>query len=224
MRRVAVVLGLLVALGARAARADEPAPAPGPAGLVVGIAAMAGGGALHYASARHYADDPSTGTGWLLLNSLGALVMQVGGVVETAWGWQLGEHDLALDLASGRPVRQHHPVARVALAAGAVAVIGMYVGIVFVYAKSLGCAVDVRSTAGVRHCAADSVFTISVLDLFAGGLLAVAGPLAGYGLGYEDAAENAALGRMFGRRARLRFGPAYLPGGGLGLGLDARFF
>jgi len=221
-RWAALVAGAVTLLAAApGARADEDGAIrePSPAGLVVGAAAMAGGGALQYFATRHYADHADAGVGWLLLGSAGEIVMQVGALVEGSWGWQLGEFHFAVDAATGGPVRERHPVARAALGVAALAVISMYAGAVYLYVKNGTCTVESGLGAAARRCAAGAADDIAVVNLVAGGLLALAAPVAGHGLGYADAAENSSRGRIY---LRYRVAPTFVAGAP-GLGLVATF-
>jgi hypothetical protein len=204
---------------AGAAHADEVEP-PSPVLLGVGIAVAVGGGALAYHGARSYVDSNGSSFGELALSAGGTLLIQVGGVIESAWAWQLGESHLSYDVQGNRPLVSRRPLALAALAVSAAAVVAMYVGTALLVGKNVSCAADAHSSVDAfERCAKAPVLTETFVDLAAGGALLVAAPIAAYGFGYESAAGEA--GRpLISLRAVIV--PRVLASGG-GLALVGRF-
>jgi hypothetical protein len=208
--------GLLAAAPSPAA-ADE-GEAPSAALLVGGVAVAAAGGALQYYAARRYTNNLDAGFGWVALDGVGGLVTQGGGALVALWGWRLGEHDLAVDLASGGPIKQRRPLANTGLVLGGAALLASYVALVYADAGVIGC-VRSQNQTQLQSCARDRFMTLTTIELVADGVLLVAAPIAGYGFGYDSAAQKATE-----RRTAVRFAlaPAFIPGGA-GLSLRARF-
>lgn len=204
-----------ICAAAGVARADEAEP-PSPVLLGVGLAIAVGGGALAYHGARSYVDSNGSSFGDLAMNSGGTLLMQVGGALEFLWAWQLGESRFSYDRRGNRPIVPDRPLALGALAVGVAALAAMYAGAALVVAKDVSCAGDAHAgVAAFQSCAKDPVLTATVVDLVAGGVLLVAAPIAGYGLAY-DSASNDAGSPFVSLRAVLvpRVGPS---GGGVAL-------
>jgi hypothetical protein len=216
-RGVAAVLFLVTLTAASRARAQdvEPVESPSPALLGAGIAVAVGGAALSYWTARKFEDNQGS-YGWLLLNSTGGLVMQIGGAIETVWGWQLGESKLSYEVRGNLPLRSRRPLALGAFAVGAAAVVAMYVGIGIVFAKEVSCLDKPNTPDDISRCIGDTIMTSTIINLAAGGVLLVAAPIVGYGFGYDSAAEGA------GRPLSMRLVPTVVAGGS-GLALVGRF-
>jgi hypothetical protein len=223
-KRVAVVgVVAFLLVWARAARADDAEP-PSAGILGAGVALAVGGAALNVYEIHRYVNETGNDFGTLTLSSLGSLVMQGGGALETYWAWRLGEHRLATDLRDNVPLESRRPMALGALAVGAVALVATYVGIGFVFAKTFTCALNQNNTANtapgdIQHCANDALVAVTIIDLAAGAVLLVAAPVAGYGFAYDSAAQ-----REGHKLASLRYlvAPTVVPGGA-GAALVGRF-
>jgi hypothetical protein len=208
-----------VTLAAAPSRAAaEEAEAPSAALLVGGVAVAAAGGALQYYAARHYANNADAGFGWVALDSAGGLVTQGGGALVALWGWRLGEHDFAVDLASGGPIKERRPIANTGLVLGGAALLASYAALVYADVGVVGCVHSPNQTQ-FQSCARDRFMTLTTVELIADGVLLVAAPIAGYGFGYDSAARKAAERRT---AMHFAFAPAFIPGGA-GLTLRARF-
>src|SRR3954466_9137415 len=146
--RIVGFLAFAVALGAaRTSRAQleepaEPVSPPSPAILVSGIVLAAGGGAIQYFSAKHFADNAAAGAGWLVLGSVGGLTSEVGGALAAYWGWRLGENAFAVDTSTGAPIKERRSLALAAIAVGALGVAVNYAAQIYVFAKTFSCASD----------------------------------------------------------------------------------
>ena len=152
-------LAILVAHPGRAA-ADEQGPDDGPSPilLVGGLTFAIGGGALQYYGIHRLTDaidqdNEPVGPEWGLLASVGGLVAEVGGAMTTAWAWKLGEHDFAVDLRTGAPIQEKRSLGLTGLVVGAVALIGITVGQLFVFSRTLNC-IQRSETYGDRQIAA----------------------------------------------------------------------
>src|SRR5260221_5957166 len=132
-----VVVSLLVRAGA--ARAEDPEP-PSAGILGAGVALAVGGAALNVYGVHRYLNASDNDIGALSLSSLGSLVMEGGGALETYWAWRLGEHRYATDLRDNVPLESRRPMALGALVVGAAALAATYVGVGFVFAKTFSCA------------------------------------------------------------------------------------
>jgi hypothetical protein len=218
-KRVAVVgVVAFLLVWARSARADDAEP-PSAGILGAGVALALGGAALNVYGVHRYVNAPGNDFGALTLSSLGNLVMEGGGAIETYWAWRLGEHRLATDLRDDVPLQSRRPLAIGALVVGAAALAATYVGTGIVFAKSFSCALNHNPEATDLHCANDALVAFTIIDLAAGAVLLVAAPVAGYGFAYDSAAQRAGH-----KLALLRYlvAPTVVPGGA-GAALVGRF-
>ena len=230
---VAVMAGS--ATGARAQVAQQsrnPTP-PGAGFLVGGIVMAVAGGALQYYSIDRFTDayegDSYTiNPGWVMLGGVGSLATQAGGALAAAWGWKQGEHDLAMDLSAGAPVKENRSLGLIGLGVGVLVVAGIVVGQTFVFSKAIECGFSSSDSSQVefQRCSADSIKLATLVQLGGGAVLLGVAPLAGYGFGYDNAADRAIPGRRAGFSG-LSILPAFLASGSgsglMGLRLTGRF-
>jgi len=190
-RSLAVTMGMLIGLASARADAADEDTGPTPVLLGLGLAVAAGGATVAYTSARHYVDHPDASAGWVALNGLGLLTMEGGGALVALWGWKLGEHAYATDVAGGVPIRSRRPLALTGVAIGAVALVAIEGASFYVFSKISGCANPESTINQSQHCLLDNLVTLTVVQIAAGGVLLVAAPLAGYGFGYDSTARRA---------------------------------
>lgn len=185
-------MGLLVGLASVPAAAADDDSGPSPALLGLGLAVAAGGATVAYTSARHYVDNPDASAGWVALNGLGTLTMEGGGALVALWGWKLGEHAYATDVAGGVPIKSRRSLALTGVAIGAVGVVAIEAASFYVFSKFSSCSTNQTTTVNqAQHCLLNNLVTLTVVQIAAGGVVLVAAPIAGYGFGYDAAARRA---------------------------------
>jgi len=125
-------------------------------------------------------------------------------------------------------VKERRSLGLIGLGVGVLVVAGIVVGEAFVFNKAVACgfASSDTSQAEFERCASDAIRLTTIVQLAGSAVLLGVAPVAGYGFGYDNAADRSVPGRRT-RYSGVSILPAFLASGSgsglMGLRLTGHF-